>query len=301
MENNDLVYFAYDGSLNGDWVFRYALRIAKNLRNTSLIIIHVLDEKIPGDRLSDKFNFMQTECKKNKIKFQSSIVPKIKNSISLTIHNTITSQLPEDAQTLVICGARGRGKGRGYLRNTVSEQLLAIKNSPAHIMVVRVVQPGLLGQAADILMPISGRPLALDRALHFLEYLKKPLQSLHLLHVTRKPGLTTGLIWHSEKKFKEKQTTARHYLRDVARVIKKYINDPNIKVDWRSVTAINPLREIMVQSTHLKSQIILMGIPAISHHHQIFRRLLPSNRAWNDLEEFLRQTSCDIIFYQERK
>ena len=39
-----MLVFAYDGTLNGDWVAHYAVRFAANLRDRKLRLVHLYEE-----------------------------------------------------------------------------------------------------------------------------------------------------------------------------------------------------------------------------------------------------------------
>ena len=42
-----MIYLAYDGSLNGDWISRYGIRLATNSAEKKLTVIHILSRPEP--------------------------------------------------------------------------------------------------------------------------------------------------------------------------------------------------------------------------------------------------------------
>lgn len=48
------IYLAYDGSINGDWVARYAIRLTGNTPARQLTLLHIDDKTIPAARLTAK-------------------------------------------------------------------------------------------------------------------------------------------------------------------------------------------------------------------------------------------------------
>lgn len=308
-----MVHFFYDGSLNGDWVFRYALRFAGGWSVPRLRVVHVLDQKISADRLSEKIEYMKEAARSAGVETFFEIIPRDRRGIAHSLRAEFYRYLPsaheesagspgehEETEELIICGARGRGKRKGYLRGTVSQQILN-QDWRAHIMVIRVVQPGLLGQASDILVPLSRHKMALERTLRFIGYLQKPLSRVHLLHVTDR-AKTSGSPWHwnSEQKSDAEKQRAQGFTRDVAQVVRRFLDGENARVDWRVVAALNPLREILVQASHLRAEAILMGAPRVTTAGSgLVNRIAGGGRYGRELEEFLRQSGCDVIFYQE--
>ena len=57
-----MLVFAYDGSLNGDWVAHYAARFAANTRERRLRLVHVHDGS-PPPHLPERIGRIAEECR----------------------------------------------------------------------------------------------------------------------------------------------------------------------------------------------------------------------------------------------
>jgi hypothetical protein len=66
-----MIYLAYDGSLNGDWVSRYAIRMASRSPQKKLVLVHVLDGQIPTERLQLKTMAIEAECRARQVELIS--------------------------------------------------------------------------------------------------------------------------------------------------------------------------------------------------------------------------------------
>ena len=56
-----MLVFAYDGTLNGDWVAHYAVRFAANLRDRQLRLVH-LYEGSPQPQVPERIERIDREC-----------------------------------------------------------------------------------------------------------------------------------------------------------------------------------------------------------------------------------------------
>ena len=57
-----MICLAYDGSLNGDWVARYAIRFAAGTSAKTLQLFHVLDDSLEPAALDAKLEHLRREC-----------------------------------------------------------------------------------------------------------------------------------------------------------------------------------------------------------------------------------------------
>ncbi|HSO10239.1 MAG TPA: hypothetical protein VLR45_09635, partial [Desulfoprunum sp.] len=67
------IYLAYDGSINADWVSRYAIRIAASFHNRSIILIHILDHSASRHRIEEKIAAIAGECDVHGVECRSVI------------------------------------------------------------------------------------------------------------------------------------------------------------------------------------------------------------------------------------
>ena len=182
------LYFAYDGSLHGDWVSRYALRLASQSNDPTLHLIHVLDGAITTAALNEKFERLQTEAKKLHTRCEIRVEP----TQSRSTLQTLLDCVPHSSDVLLICGTRIRQKRFGFLAGTVAQRLL--QNAPFNVLALRVVQPGLLGQPGDFLIPVSGHPHGFDGGGPVLNLFAPGIRSRHVLHVIRRSPLIFRLL-----------------------------------------------------------------------------------------------------------
>src|SRR3990172_9214482 len=133
-----MLYFAYDGSINGDWVSHYAIRLACHDTDRRLELIHVDDGEMPREELAKKLGRIESECQGRSVDLSVRIAP-----LRVSVFASLVELLPPGRETHLICGTRVRPRRRGYLAGTVSESLL--RSGRFQVLAVRVVQPGLLG------------------------------------------------------------------------------------------------------------------------------------------------------------
>ena len=73
------IYLAYDGSINADWVARYALNMAANGQDPQIILIHILDDIYSPDKITKKIKAIEAESAVREIKMTSRLLPLRKN------------------------------------------------------------------------------------------------------------------------------------------------------------------------------------------------------------------------------
>lgn len=150
-----MICLAYDGSLNGDWVARYAVRFAAEATERTLHLFHVRDGTIATTALEAKLEHLERECGAQGVELFPQVL-----ALGRGVLPTLLQALPTDPAAFVVCGTRVRGAGKPLLAGTVAERLLALC---AHsVLALRVVQPGLLGAPHDLLLPLSGHPRGID-------------------------------------------------------------------------------------------------------------------------------------------
>ncbi len=278
-----MIYLAYDGSINSDWVSRYAIRMAMHSHENKLILLHVLDGRLQEELISERINAVQNECNRQNIQFEAKILQKRKS-----VFHSLISQIPHSPDSLCLSGTRVRSHRKGYLAGTVSEKLL--RSGLFHVLTVRVVQPGLLGNPGEFLFPVSGHPRGFQAGIPFVRLLLPEIEILHVLRVMKVPSL---LYQHlSPVRARALTQKGLHYVSEIIKEIKteaSSIND-TIHMD-SSVTISNDWAgEILIQASKLRVRMILMGTS---------ERRLPGRYFYgNTLEHMLRKTPCDIGIYR---
>jgi len=137
------VFLAYDGSLNGDWIARYALHLAKGSESRQLTVLHVEDANISGEHLHRQLTKLEEVGKSLSVAVEIQILP-----MHDGVFGGLCTYLPNDPHSIVVCGARANAGRRGVLTGTISERLLC--DTPMNVLAIRVLQPGLLGAARRV-------------------------------------------------------------------------------------------------------------------------------------------------------
>lgn len=167
------VFLAYDGSLNGDWIGRYAVRFAAGTPARHLTLLHIEDANVSGSPLHQRLVRLESVGRNMGVMVETRILPMHEG-----VYGGLDEHLPKGPETLVVCGARASAGRRGVLSGTISERLLAAGNR--NVMAIRVLQPGLLGVPHRVLLPLSaGRDAA--PALPFLAPMASDLERLDIL------------------------------------------------------------------------------------------------------------------------
>lgn len=276
-----MLYLAYDGSLNGDWVSRYAIRFAAQTAERTLALVHVLDGSLSAAELERKLDHIEQECRVLQVEFLPRLLP-----LQKSVRHTLMADLPPGPQSLVVCGTRVRSRQRAYLAGTVTERLLAGRRF--NLLAVRVVQPGLLGAPRDLLLPLAGHPRRFGAAWPFFRLFLPELESVHLLR-----GIVVG-PWRLRRLTVAQTQALREegvrYLAAVDDEIRAGRGAADFHLDSRIVVCDDWVREILVHASKLKAQMILLGATERSRLHRAVRG--------DALERVLRGAPCDVGIYR---
>lgn len=279
-----MIYLAHDGSRNSDWVSRYAMRMASHSPEKKLILIHVLDGRLPEETLSERIDAVRKECKNYKIDFESVILPKRRS-----VHETLIENIPAGTESFCLTGTRVKEGHRGYLAGTVSERLL--RSRLFHVLAIHVVQPGLMGNPGEFLFPVSGHPQGFQAGLPFVRLLLPDIEVLHVLRIMKVPSLLYQYL--SPKRASRMKLKGMRYVSSILNEIKDEILDDDkekIRLDSRVVLTSDWKGEILIQASHLGARMILLGASD---------RRLPGRYFYgNSLEHMLRKSPCDMGIYR---
>lgn len=279
---NPQVYLAYDGSINADWVSRYAIRIAANLGDKKITLVHIPDNTYTPEGIRLKIQAIDSECTTLGVKLHSEQVP-----LRRTVFRTLLEAIPPGPENFCICGARITSRRGGFLRGTISEQLLEARKF--NVMAIRVVMPGLLGSPDDLLFPLAGHPRGFYTAMPFFHLLAPGIRNLYLLRIMQVNPLL--LRYLSRAQYRAIYRRGLDYLDLVTREIAQEDAEHRIHVDARVILASDWVRETLVQASELRARLILLG--ATEEH-------FPASRLRaGKVEELLRKTPCDVAIYRK--
>ncbi|PLX84686.1 MAG: hypothetical protein C0614_04950 [Desulfuromonas sp.] len=144
-----MIILAHDGSIYGDWVARYAIHFAAVEEDRKLLLLHVVDGKVGPEIVVSRFNALAGECDSYNVEFLPQHLP-----LGPSVYRTLRQAIPPDPDALLVCGTRVKPRRQKYLSGTISEKLLRMHQCP--VLAIRVVQPGLLGNPHDLLLPLAG-------------------------------------------------------------------------------------------------------------------------------------------------
>lgn len=276
------IYLAHDGSINADWVSRYAIRMAATLHHREITLIHIEDGSSARQRIEEKFAVIAGECDASGIECRSVI-----DDLDRNVFEGLLAAIPAGTESYCLCGARIASRGRGFLAGTVSERLLRAQKF--NVMAIRVVSPGLLGCPGILLFPLAGHPRGFQAAMPFLRMLTATLFRLHLLRVMDVNPFRFRYI--SAEAADKKLHEGRQYLSHVAAEIQEEIADANWHLDRHVVLSDDWAKEILIQAGRVHASMILLGAT---------ERNLPSRFFYgNRLEQILRNSPCDVGIYRK--
>lgn len=279
---NRRIVLAHDGSINADWVSRYAMQMAATFPCRQLLLVHILDGTFTHSQIEGKFAAIASESTRHGISCESLI-----HQQSGDVLSSLLQVIPPGEQTYCLCGARISSKGRGFLAGTISERLLCCRRF--NVMAVRVVSPGLLGCPPAVLFPLAGHPRGFQSAMPFLQLLAASIKRLHLLRVMTLNPFHFRYI--STVATKKKIAEGYEYLSRVAAEIHGQTSDFDWHFDRNVVLSDDWPKEILIQAGKLNIAMILLGATEQSLPARFFHG--------NKIERILRATACDVGIYRK--
>ncbi len=275
-----MLHFAYDGSIHGDWVARYAMRMATRLPEPRLRVLHVHDGQLSESVLEEGLARIQSECASLSVPCEIVVQP-ARGAVAATLLGLV----PQRPDHHLVCGTRARHKGRGFLAGTVSQQLL--REGGCQVLSLRVIQPGLLGVPRSFLVPVSGRPEGIQVGLPFLRLLVPESAHLEVLLVRKMSRQRFRGMSHAEAARLIERGQA--YVLGIERSLSAGLHLPLGRLDATVVLSDDLPKEIVIQANKARSQIIYMGASAVS--------LRQRSVYGSPIEQVLRSAPCDIAIY----
>ncbi|MDH4283015.1 MAG: universal stress protein [Myxococcales bacterium] len=275
-----MLHFAYDGSIHGDWVARYATQMASRLPEPGLHVWHVEDPQVPRADLRSRLKRIEAECEALSLPLKLSVEARHKG-----VAATLLALVPADSKDYLVCGTRVRQRSRGFLSGTVSEQLL--RDGRCQVLAVRVMQPGLLGRPRNFLVPVSGRPGGIRAGLPFLRLLMPGAEEVEVLLVHQLSRSRFRQVGHSEAaRIIERD---QEYVLGIEESLGRELGVPLGKLDQRVVLSDDVPKEIVIQASKARSQLIYMGASE--------RTLRERSLYGSPIEQVLRSAPCDVAIY----
>lgn len=275
-----MIILAYDGSLNGDWVSRYAIRFAANI-GSALLVLHVRDGSLGEEQLHHKLQRLEQESRALNVEFMVEIL-----SGGRDAYVTLLEHIPTGPENIVVCGTRVRSRQQHFLSGTIAEKLLRTRY--IQVLALRVVQPGLLGTPRDVLLPLRGRPSCLGDVWPYFHLLIPEIEQLFLLQCMQVSAMRLPLLTVEHREAMRR--TGERYLSGVSEELVHRHGSRAFLLDWRIAICDDWVSEILIQASRLKVHMLLMGAP----ERLLDRPLLHDNA----LERVLHGTPCDVGIYR---
>jgi len=280
-----VIHFAYDGSINGDWVFWYALNLARDDPDKRLCVVYVDSGGASPEYIQTKIDGLARSCADQDVEMDFVTQPS-ENSSPARVFKALLACVPAGPQSLLVCGARLKAGGRGYLAGTVSEKLLRDKTFA--VMAVRVTQPGLLGAPKTFLVPVAGEVEGFLMGVDILTRMVDDVQRIHLLRVMQlKRHVFKQLHNHQAQRLRAKgwsnlEGLDQELSRRTGVALEKIHCNVTVSDDWA--------QEIIIAANRAKTQLVLMEAPV--------KALSGDFLYGNPVEVVLRDTPCDVAIYR---
>lgn len=276
-----MLVFAYDGSLNGDWVAHYAVRFAANTPERRLRLLHVHGGTVALDvdrriaRIRDESRVLGV-----------TLEPELQPAGGADVAERLLDLVPPGPDTMLIAGTRARPRNLAFLAGTVSARLLAAGRFP--VVAIRVVQPGILGQPGRVLLPLAGHPRGATSALPLLRLLGPDLHRLHVLLVREVSRLRFRLLSASAAELL--LAAGRTFVARAEEELRQGLAPHRPELDATVVVSDDPPKEILLLAARLKSRLVCLGAS---------ERSLPARLVYgNPIEQVLRAASSDVAVYR---
>lgn len=275
-----MLTFAYDGSLNGDWVAHYAIRFALNSAERRLRLVHILDAT-PAALLTERLERIADECRILGVALETELHEAAGKSVSERLLDVVS----DGSETLLVTGTRARPRNLAFFAGTVSARLFAANRFP--IVALRVVHPGVLGQPRRVLLPVM-EPLAVSDAVPWLRLFGSELRQLHVVFVHKL----------SRPRFRMLGSAAADHLlhegRSAAVAIEEELRAKldlaACVLDASAVITDDWPKEILITAGKQKSRLVCLRASP---------RGLPGRLAYgNAIEQILRDAPCDVAVYR---
>lgn len=276
------VYLAYDGSINADWVARYAIRLTGSTPARHLTLLHIQDGTISAQRLAAKLEDIAHECQGLEVELEVRSLP-----LQGDVFSMLFTTIPAGKDVYCICGARATSREKGFLAGTVSQRLLRTRRF--NTLAMRVVNPGLLGCPDNVMFPLAGHPRKFQAAMPFLLMLAPCIQKLTVLRVMTVNSFVFRYL--SAAKARTILHEGSRYVREVMEEITQETGAYSFRLDDRVLISDDWAKEILIQAGKVHAGLLLLGASD---------KFLQSRFYYgNKIEQILRHTPCDVGIYRK--
>jgi nucleotide-binding universal stress UspA family protein len=279
--SDPLICVAYDGSVNGHWVARYAIHIASATPARRLRVVHVQGREISSDLLDRKLEHITADSERAGVDIAVHQVRE-KGDVATAILEAV----PAGEDALLLCGTRARARPGRLLAGTVSERLL--RSGHCHVLALRVLVPGLLGAPRRLLLPVAGNPGEARSVAPFLRLLIRGAEEFRLLRVMIARRGTAELSSASRRAGLRDhgQAAVTHFENELRAVLPL----EDVRVDAHVRIADDWTTPAIILAGQHKSELVLVGGTARELSRGRLRRAT--------LERLLDDAPCDVAVYR---
>jgi nucleotide-binding universal stress UspA family protein len=277
-----MLHFAYDGSINGDWVSHYAVQLASAQHDRTLRLIHFRGGQILPTILEDKLGRIRRECEHQRVRLIEEIRPPAERDLETAIRSAV----PAGPEHFLLCGVPARALGHGALRETIAGRLL--RSGHCNVLAVRVVHPGLLGSPHRLLIPVTERTDGFRSGMQFLRLFAPQVTRLHIVLIARVGR--RRFLRMSHEGAERLLAPGQAYCERVEREIVEQLGLGSDAMDAQVVVSDQVAREILIAAHRTKSRLVYLGV---SERHPAERFL-----HGDPVEQILRDASCDVAIYR---
>jgi len=274
-----MLVFAYDGSLNGDWIAHYAVRFALATATRQLHLLHVY-ERAPAPELEGRIARIDDECRRLGV----TLFTEVRDSRGAAIADGVLDALTDAPDLVLITGTRARPRNLSYLNDTVAAQLLA--RAPCAVLALHVVHPAMLGQPGHVLLPFTMAEAPSRAALPLLRLLAPELHEVHVLVVQELSRLRFRMLG---------TRTARRLIEGalvrasaIEALLREALAGSDCHLDVSAAVSDDSAKETLAVAGRLRSRLI--GIDAGG---------LPTHPGYgHPIEQILRDSASDVVLYR---
>lgn len=275
-----MLVFAYDGSLNGDWVAHYAVRFAAAMPVPRLRLLHVYDRECAPE-FASRMARIADECALHGVELQ----PEVHALAGARVAERLSALVPQGPDTAMVVGTRSRPRERTFLAGTVSAELLAAERFS--VIAIRAVHPGVLGQPQRVLLALTDEPRAARQAIPLLRLLGPDVRELQLLFLRELSRLHFRLLRPAA--LQRLLNARRGVIQQIEDDVRQALDPHRYLLDATAVVTDNLPRETLACAVRLRSRLICLGASA-----ETPRRL----QYGHPLEHILRDAPCDVAIYR---
>jgi hypothetical protein len=274
-----VLVFAYDGSLNGDWVAHYAVRFAANTPARRLRLVHVHDGAA-APALAERVTRIAAECAVVGVALETEVIARGPADVATRILELTP------AGATVIAGTRARPRGRALLAGTISAGLL--DRQRVSVIAIRVVHPGALGQPGRVLVPAADRLATAAGMLGVLRLLGPDLEHVHVVLVRALSRMRA--LFGSDAGAARRLAADRRHLARLEAELRDGLAPDRPLLDGSVVVTGATAHAIALEAARHRSRLIVLDADAPARW-----------RRSHALEQILREAPADVAIYRDRR